>query len=664
MNFSTTFLSSCLLSCCFALAFGCSGKSGLPSKEGSLQEMYYTPDKCEFSVWAPTADSVKLSIYEDGLTGSPYFVTSMSRIKDGSWTASVNGDLDGKFYTFNVKVQGKWLGETPGIFAVASGANGRRAAIVDMEKTNPSGWDKDSSPAPESYADIIIYEVHHRDFSISGNSGMKNKGKYLAMTEKGTENGYGKSTGIDHLKELGITHVHLLPSYDFGSIDETRLEENRYNWGYDPVNYNLPEGSYSTDPYNPYTRIREFKEMVKALHDAGISVIMDVVYNHVFNAAAHSFEKTVPGYFFRMNPDGTFADGSACGNETASDREMMRRYMVESVCRWATEYHIDGFRFDLMGIHDIETMNAIRKALDEIDPRIFIYGEGWAAKAPKYPSEMLAMKANTYKMPRIAAFSDEMRDGIRGPFNDNTKAGFAAGIAGNEENVKFGIVGAIEHPGVDYTKVDYSKQAWADQPTQMISYVTCHDDMCLTDRFRATVPGISETEIIKLDKLSQTIVLTSQGVPFILSGEELFRDKKGVHNSFESPDSVNRFDWFNKTKYYDLFEYYRDLIALRKAHPAFRLGDADLVRKHLEFIPTEAGIIAYRLKGHAGGDPCEEITVIFNSHKDSRKVLLENAGTATYRILCADGKIDLEGNKTISGPEIKVGPGQAMIICR
>ena len=348
----------------------------------------------------------------------------------------------------------------------------------------------------------------------------------MALTEHGTMNSAKLLTGIDHLIELGVTHVHLLPSYDYASVDETKLDENKYNWGYDPQNYNVPDGSYATDPYDPAVRIREFKQMVQALHKAGIRVVLDVVYNHTYNTDGSNFERTVPGYFYRQKPDGSLANGSACGNETASNRPMMRKYMIESVLHWIREYHIDGFRFDLMGIHDIETMNEIRKAVSAVDPSIIIYGEGWAAEAPQYPGDSLAMKVNTCKMPGIAAFSDEIRDALRGPFNDNHKGAFLAGIPGEEESIKFGIVGAVSHPQVNNDSVNYSKAPWASQPTQMISYVSCHDDMCLVDRLKSSIPGITPEQLVRLDKLAQTAVLTSQGIPFIYAGEEVMRDKK------------------------------------------------------------------------------------------------------------------------------------------
>lgn len=673
-----------------AMLSGCTSADALyPAKNGSMHELQYSSAESRFSLWAPTADSAAVLLYENAGDTLPYrHIYMQKNDSDGSWNAVAEGNLEGKFYTFRVMAEGQWLEETQGIFATAVGVNGKKAAILDMNSTDPEGWDSDTAPRLESLSDAVIYEMHHRDLSINPNSGItpEHRGKFMAMTETGTDNGSGASTVLGHLQELGITHVHLLPSFDYASVDETRLQDNIYNWGYDPVNYNVPEGSYATDPYDPASRIREFKRMVQSLHRAGIRVVMDVVYNHVADAASSPFERTVPGYFFRMNPDGSYANGSACGNETASEREMMRRYIVESVCWWAEEYHIDGFRFDLMGIHDTETMNAVREALDRIDPTILVYGEGWSASAPLYDSGRLAMKANISGMPGIAAFSDEMRDALRGPFSDDSKAGFLGGKPDMRESIKFGIAGAIYHPQIDYSAVNYSDTCWSAQPSQMISYISCHDDMCLRDRLAASIPGISEEELIRLDKLGQTVVFTSQGIPFIYAGEELFRTKMGVHNSFNSPDSINAIDWSFKTRYAGLYDYYRGLIALRKAHPAFRLGNADLVRRHLEFLNVPEGVLAYRLTGHAGGDPCEEIVVVINSRKEAVKIAVPKIGnggeqgktaasreksaedsmfeTNTYTVYCSDGRIDPDGLGTVTGPVITAGPQQALIIGR
>ena len=585
-----------------------------PVRSGNLVEMEYAPGATRFTLWAPTADEVRLMLYDAGEGGHAYETEKMEPAEDGTWTVTVDKDLLGKFYTFNVKIDDKWQGDTPGINARAVGVNGKRAAIIDWKSTQPEGWESDRRPTLKSAADMIIYEMHHRDFSSDSTSGVKNKGKYLALTERGTMNADKRLTGIDHLRELGITHVHLLPSYDYASVDETKLEENHYNWGYDPLNYNVPDGSYSTDPYQPAVRVKEFKQMVQALHQAGIRVIMDVVYNHTFNTIESNFERTAPGYFYRRKEDGSLANGSGCGNETASERPMMRKFMIESVLYWINEYHIDGFRFDLMGIHDIETMNEIRKAVNKIDPTICIYGEGWAAEAPQYPADSLAMKGNVARMPDIAVFSDELRDGLCGPVWEKDKGAFLAGVPGGEASVKFGIVGAIEHPQVRCDSVNYSRQPWAKQPTQMISYVSCHDGLCLVDRIKASMPGITPEQLVRLDKLAQTVVFTSQGIPFIYAGEEVMRDKKGVDNSYKSPDAVNAIDWRRKTTNEDVFTYYKRLIDLRKSHPAFRMGDAEMVRRHLEFLPVEGNnLIAFLLKEHANGDRWEDIIVAFNS---------------------------------------------------
>ena len=630
-----------------------------PVRSGSLAEMEYAPEGTRFSLWAPTADEVRLMLYNEGEGGHAYRTVSMEAGEEGVWHTTVAEDLLGKFYTFNVKTGDRWLGDTPGIFAKAVGVNGHRAAIIDLRSTDPEGWADDRRPPLRSAADVVIYEMHHRDFSISPASGIEHKGKFLALTEAGTRSPEGLATGIDHLRELGVTHVHLLPSYDYASIDETRLDENRYNWGYDPLNYNVPDGSYATDPYRPDVRIREFKQMVQALHQAGVRVILDVVYNHTFSIDGSNFERTAPGYFYRQRPDGTYADASACGNETASDRPMMRKYIVESVLHWAREYHIDGFRFDLMGIHDIRTMNEVRAALTALDPSIIVYGEGWAAQAPQLPQDSLAMKANTYRMPGIAAFSDEMRDALRGPFNDNKQGAFLAGLPGGEESIKFGIVGAVQHPQVCNDSVNYSQAPWAGEPTQMISYVSCHDDMCLVDRLRASIPGIKDDELARLDKLAQTAVFTSQGIPFIYAGEEVMRDKKGVHNSYQSPDSINAIDWSRKALHADVFAYYKGLIQLRKNHPAFRLGSAELVRRHLEFLPVEGkNLVAWRLKEHAGGDRWEDIVVVLNSRREPARVAVPQGN---YTIVCKDGAINEGGLAKVSGAELTV-PAQSALI--
>ena len=657
----------------------------LKAQDTQFNEVTYTPESTTFRLFAPSnAKKVKVRIYKAGLGGKAVKTIAM-RLSDepDRWVATVKGDLMGCFYTFDIG-----QGECPGVFAKAVGVNGKRGAIIDMAATNPEGWKSDSRPIMKSPADHIIYELHHRDFSIARPDAV-HPGKFLALTEP---------WAIDHLKRLGVNAVHILPSYDYGSVDETRLADNKYNWGYDPVNYNVPEGGYSTDPYTPATRIREFKQMVQALHKAGIRVILDVVYNHTYDIAHSNFQLTFPDYYYRWKEESgkrkentaeglngaadtsltshlspltskTPSNGSGCGNETASEQPMMRQFMKESVKYWIDEYHIDGFRFDLMGVHDIETMNQIREMVDTIDPTIFIYGEGWSAGQCAYPEPLLGMKANISKMPAIAAFSDEIRDALRGPFSDDSKGAFLASLAGNEESLKFGIVGAIAHPQVDMSQVNYSQKPWALDPTQMISYVSCHDDMCLTDRFKASVASLKSSngklsnrqmeELIRLDLLAQTAVFTSQGVPFMLSGEELLRDKKGVHNSFESPDSINRLDWSNLQKYPQVFDYYRNLIQLRKNHPAFRLGSADLVRKHLEFLDSPRQVVAFRLKNYAGRDDWRNIIVILNANRSAQQVSIPKG---SYTIVCKDGKINEDGLDRLAADEVTVSPQSALIL--
>lgn len=634
-----------------------------PVRVGSLIEMEYAPGETKFMLWAPTADEVRVMLYEAAEGGHAYETIKMEPGEDGTWSALVSKDLMGKFYTFNVKIDDKWQGDTPGINARAVGVNGKRATIIDWNQTNPEGWQSDQRPPLNSPADMIIYEMHHRDFSVDSTSGVKNKGKFLALTEHGTMNADKRLTGIDHLIELGVTHVHLLPSFDYASIDEKKLNENQYNWGYDPQNYNVPDGSYATDPFRPETRIKEFKQMVQALHKAGIRVVMDMVYNHTYNTAESSFERTVPGYFYRQKPDGSLANGSGCGNETASERAMMRKFMIESVLYWIEEYHIDGFRFDLMGVHDIETMNEIRKAVNKVDPTICMYGEGWAAEAPEYSADSLAMKGNVAQMPGIAVFSDELRDALCGPVSEKRQGAFLAGISGEEMSVKFGIVGAIRHPQIHCDSVNYSREPWAEQPTQMIGYVSCHDGLCLVDRLKASMPGITPEQLVRLDKLAQTVVFTSQSIPFIYAGEEIMRDKQGVDNSYKSPDAVNAIDWRRKTANEEIFMYYKRLIDLRKSHPAFRMGDAEMIRKHLEFLPVEGkNLVAFRLKDHANGDRWMDIIVAFNSRSTPASLTIP---TGKYTVVCKDGVIDhIRGLGIQNGPEVIVPAQSALILYR
>ena len=620
--------------------------TSIQAQDFKFDEMSYSPEQTVFKLFAPNNAKCTVKVGKKKV--------KMTKAGDCLWTATVKGDLKGQPYVFNTG-----HGDTPGVFAKAVGTNGKEAYILDLATTNPVGWESDQRPVVKSPVDLIVYEMHHRDFSIA-RPDAKYPGKFLALTEP---------WAIKHLKDLGINAVHILPSYDYGSVDESRLNEPQYNWGYDPVNYNVPEGGYSTDPSKPEVRIREFKQMVQALHKAGIRVILDVVYNHTYNIDNSNFQKTYPDYYYRKTADGAYSNGSGCGNETASEKPMMRRFMMESVKYWINEYHIDGFRFDLMGCHDIETMNQIRQMVNTIDPTIFIYGEGWSAGACALPNEKLSMKANIPQMPGIAAFSDEIRDALRGPFSDDTVSGWlgrlntskAGQFTGDQEveSLKFGLVGCIQHPQVDMKKVNYSKEPWAIEPTQMMSYVSCHDDMCLVDRLKASIPRIKEDELIRLDLLAQTAVFTSQGVPFMLSGEELLRNKKGVHNSFESPDSINQLDWQNKLRYPQVFEYYKNLIQLRKHFPHFRLGSAAEVRDKMCFLNAPSGVVAYSITDTMGNVTNKVVIVVLNPTRKQQTISIPEGH---YTIVCASGVIDLNGIDTFTGRQVSVAPQTALII--
>lgn len=633
-----------------------------PVYDGNDLELIVDNSGTHFTLWSPAVQNVRVLIYDTDRNGVAIDTLEMHPGEKGVWRAAVPQMLYGKFYTFHVQSQGRWLAETPGIYAKAVGTNGKRAAIINMSQTNPQGWDNDHGPVVKNINDAVIYEMHHRDFSMHHSGGIVHKGKFLALTEVGTHNNFGAKTGIDHLKELGVTHVHILPSYDFNSVDESNLPANQYNWGYDPQNYNAPEGSYATDPSDPAVRIREMKEMVQALHNAGIGVIMDVVYNHTGDNSGSNFSLTAPGYFYRHNPDGSYSNASGCGNETASNRQMMQNFIVNSVKYWASEYHIDGFRFDLMAIHDIETMNRVARELKTINPSIFVYGEGWTAGDSPLPVERRALKENVSKMQDIAVFSDDIRDAVKGHYSNEAERGFATGKPGNEETVKIGIVASTAHPQVDYTKGNNSKFAYATAPTQIINYVSCHDDLMLTDKLAKSMPEADVATRQRAARLAQTIVFTSQGTPFMFAGEEIFRDKKGVHNSFVSPDYINAIDWDLKTTNIDQFEYYRELIALRKAHPAFRMTTAADIAKNLVFDnETRTNVISYSLKNHANGDSWKEIKIVFNGNDKAVDVRIPKGN---WTIVAYDGKLKANGMDKSQGGNMTVPAYSALILAQ
>lgn len=615
-----------------------------PMYNGNDLGLAYSPKGSLFRVWAPSASEVELIFYNEGDGGKELNRHSMQKQSAGLWIYDLKADAKGMFYTFRAKISDEWKNEVPDPYAKAVGVNGKRAMVADLKETNPPGWEKDKSPVFKNANDAVIYELHVRDASIDNNSGIKNKGKFLGLTEKGTKNAEGLSTGLDHLKELGVTHVHLLPCYDFNSIDETHPDA-KYNWGYDPLNYNVPEGSYSTDPYDGVTRIREFKQLIKAFHENGLRVIMDVVYNHTALTETSNFNQLVPGYYYRHTKDGKFSNATACGNETASERPMMRKFMLESVLYWVKEYHVDGFRFDLMGVHDIETMNLISMELHKIKPDILLYGEGWTAGPSPLPDSMRALKANAYKLDRIAVFSDDIRDGIKGSVFDHADKGFASGKPGMEESIKFGIAASCKHPQVNYSKVNYSKRPYAAQPFNTITYCECHDNHVLWDKLAISANDASEEERMEMQKLALSIVLTSQGISFLHAGSEFLRSKKEVENSYQSPDSINAIDWGLKAKNKYVFEYIKALIKMRKEHPAFRMTTAKQIAENIHFMDgMPAGLIVYTINGAKVGDKWKKIFVAFNG---SGKEISIAAEPGHYNVFVAGNIL----SETIGGSE-------------
>ena len=633
-----------------------------PLYEGEDLELKVDEGGTHFALWSPEADAVAVNVYDSDTAPAPVCLLNMRQTEHGVWRASVPEELYGKFYTFAVTADGKRLAETPGIWAKAVGTNGKRAAVIDFARTNPDGWAQDRGPKTEHFTDAVIYEMHHRDFSAHRSSGIRYKGKFLALTEQGSVTPEGARTGISHLRECGVTHVHILPSFDFNSVDEAARRKRQYNWGYDPANYNVPEGSYSTNPANPVTRIREMKEMVKALHDAGIGVIMDVVYNHTAEGDTSNFSLTAPGYYYRYSDDGSYSNASGCGNETASERPQMRSFIVSSVKYWAKEYHLDGFRFDLMAIHDIATMNEAAAALKEINPYAIVYGEGWTAGESPLPAEMRASKENVNRMNGVAVFSDDLRDALKGHFCDDKDRGFVTGKPGNEETIKIGIVAATAHPQVDYSKGNKSRFAYAGAPVQIINYVSCHDGLTLSDKLAASMPESTEAERQRAARLAQTIVFTSQGTPFLFAGEEICRDKKGVGNSYKSPDSVNAIDWSLKTKNAAQFEYYKKLIRLRREHPAFRMTTAGEVEKNIVFDKVKAdNVVSYSIKHHANGDEWSEIKLIFNG---SGAPYAARIPKGSWLVIAEDGDICIDSPRIFNGGKISVAPVSALILAR
>lgn len=640
--------------------------SQYPVYAGSDLGLRYTSAAAAFRIWSPPADSAELVIYAQGTGGTATRRVAMQRAESGTWTARLEGDHRGKFYAFRVRIGGKWGMEVPDPYARLVGTNGRRAVVGDDAMSDPEGWHRETSPSfsgrrgvAASPTDAVIYELHVRDATIHPSSGARWKGRFLGLTERGTKNPGGASTGLDHLVELGVTHVHLMPSYDFSSVDESAPDSAQYNWGYDPLNYNAPEGSYASDPSDGITRLREFKQLVQAFHRAGLRVVMDVVYNHTMTTGTSSFDQLVPGYYYRQRADGSYSDASACGNETASERPMMRKFMLESLLYWVEHCHVDGFRFDLMGIHDIETMNLISRRLHDIKPDILLYGEGWTAGSSPLPDSLRAIKRNAYRLDGIAVFSDDLRDGIKGSVFEHADRGFASGRPGIESSIRFGTVASTLHPQVDYARVNYSKAPYAAHPTQVISYCECHDNHNLRDKLSISVTDVDQGTREEMQRLALTMVLASQGIPFLHAGSEFLRTKKGVENSFKSPDSVNAIDWTLKSQFRDFHRYIAGIIHMRRSHPAFRMRTAEELRANLRFLEgLPAQVVGYRIRGEAVGDTWKDILVCFNGSKDRISVDIPEG---RWKSFVSDNRI--AGTGAVQGAQV-LKPYSATILYR
>lgn len=582
--------------------------------EGDDLGAVWSKEAAVFKVWAPTADAVSVALYESGTAEADDRIAKHAMIKgaQGVWSVKVDGDLQGIYYTYFVTMNDKEV-EANDPYARTTGVNGKRAMVLNPAATNPDGWEDDVNPHQGmKYTDAVIYELHIRDFSVDDSSGVsaEHRGKFLALTEHGTCSPKGAVTCLDYLRTLGITHLQLMPVYDYGSVDETRLDEPQFNWGYDPVNYNVPEGSYSTNPYRGEVRVREMKQMVKALHENGISVIMDVVYNHVFDADTFCFNKIVPGYFSRITTDGSYSNGSFCGNDTASERTMVRKYIVDSVLYWAEEYHIDGFRFDLVGLLDVETVNRIVETVHAKFPDVIFYGEGWTLPTTVPENVELAIQQNASKTPDFGYFSDDIRDLLAGRNGENL--GFVTGSQGCEEEVCTCFMAQTE---------------WCPQPVQTVNYVSCHDNYTLMDKLRITRPEATWEELVRMNKLAAAIYILAQGIPFVHAGEEFLRvkeDENGnlVENSYNSTDYVNRLRWYHleEQAYADVAAYYKGLIAFRKSHATLRMSTAEEVKADMRGCKVTDGVLLFEI---LGDDNC---VIIFNAAPKAQRISLSANG--------------------------------------
>lgn len=620
----------------------------------------YSPKMTRFKVWAPEAESVKLNLYKQGEGDNLIEQHIMKKSANGTYVFEKQGDCNGIYYTYTVVNHGEEQ-EAVDPYTKAAGVNGQRGMVINLAKTNPQGFEMDGYRNPEHITDAIIYEGSVRDFTMDESSGVFHNGKFLGLTEANTTNHFGEATALDYISGLGVTHVQILPAFDFETVDE-KNQKAQYNWGYDPDNYNVPEGSYAVSPYDGAVRIQEMKQMVLALHSRGIGVIMDVVFNHTYRRDDSNLQKIVPGYYYRSDETG-YTNGSGCGNEVASDRPMVQKLIVDSLIYWAKEYHIDGFRFDLMGVLDIDTMNVIAERLKEIRPDIYLYGEGWNGGPSSLAEEKRAFKASAKKMPGIGMFNDDIRDTIKGSVFYDDHLGFVNGGTHLENALRYGITGAVAHPQVDYDA--YGSKPWAKEPGQSINYVSCHDNYTLWDKLSVSCPEASEEKKKAMNRLCAAIVFTSQGVPFIQAGEEFLRskplpEKKGfAENSYNMPDAVNSIKWDNIHEYPDMIAYYKGLMALRKAHPVFRMQSEAEMTQNLCFLSdTPENVVAYLLKGKGADDTPENILVIFNGNDEE---ILYNLPEGKWKILVDDKTACADGKKNIS-EKTDVEPLSALVL--
>lgn len=620
----------------------------------------YSPKMTRFKVWAPEAESVKLNLYKQGEGDNLIEQHIMKKSANGTYVFEKQGDCNGIYYTYTVVNHGEEQ-EAVDPYTKAAGVNGQRGMVINLAKTNPQGFELDGYRNPEHITDAIIYEGSVRDFTMDESSGVFHNGKFLGLTEANTTNHFGEATALDYISGLGVTHVQILPAFDFETVDE-KNQKAQYNWGYDPDNYNVPEGSYAVSPYDGAVRIQEMKQMVLALHSRGIGVIMDVVFNHTYRRDDSNLQKIVPGYYYRSDETG-YTNGSGCGNEVASDRPMVQKLIVDSLIYWAKEYHIDGFRFDLMGVLDIDTMNVIAERLKEIRPDIYLYGEGWNGGPSSLAEEKRAFKASAKKMPGIGMFNDDIRDTIKGSVFYDDHLGFVNGGTHLENALRYGITGAVAHPQVDYDA--YGSKPWAKELGQSINYVSCHDNYTLWDKLSVSCPEASEEKKKAMNRLCAAIVFTSQGVPFIQAGEEFLRskplpEKKGfAENSYNMPDAVNSIKWDNIHEYPDMIAYYKGLMALRKAHPVFRMQSEAEMTQNLCFLSdTPENVVAYLLKGKGADDTPENILVIFNGNDEE---ILYNLPEGKWKILVDDKTAGADGKKIIS-EKTDVEPLSALVL--